>query len=134
MKITSQEEYGLRCLLRLAGAEEGHSLTIPEIAAAENGFVHSAEFPRLRNIIAIKGDSPPSLLLWDEMVARGRAVSDAELTACSEKLNAGQPINIQLLGRAWDDDKLVGMAYAFEEIANAAGHGHVEATSAPPLK
>jgi amidase len=47
--------------------------------------------------------------------------------------NNGQPINIQLLGRAWDDDKLVGMAYAFEEIANAAGHGHVEATTAPPL-
>src|SRR6516162_9973313 len=35
MKISSQEEYGLRCLLRLAGADEGHSLTIPEIAAAE---------------------------------------------------------------------------------------------------
>ena len=47
--------------------------------------------------------------------------------------NHGQPINIQLLGRAWDDDKLVGMAYAFEEVANAAGHGHVEATTAPPL-
>jgi amidase len=47
--------------------------------------------------------------------------------------NHGQPINIQLLGRAWDDDKLVGMAYAFEEIANAAGNGHVEATTAPPL-
>jgi amidase len=47
--------------------------------------------------------------------------------------NHGQPINIQLLGRAWDDDKLVGMAFAFEEIANAAGRGHVEATTAPPL-
>jgi Rrf2 family iron-sulfur cluster assembly transcriptional regulator len=34
MKISSQEEYGLRCLLCLA-AEEGKSLTIPEIAAAE---------------------------------------------------------------------------------------------------
>jgi amidase len=45
----------------------------------------------------------------------------------------GQPINIQLMGRAWDDDKLVGMAYAFEEIANAAGHGHVEASTAPRL-
>ena len=45
----------------------------------------------------------------------------------------GQPINIQLLGRAWDDDKIVGMAFAFEEIANAAGRGHVEATTAPPL-
>jgi amidase len=46
----------------------------------------------------------------------------------------GQPINIQLLGRAWDDGKLVGMAFAFEEVANAAGHGHVEATTAPPLR
>jgi amidase len=47
--------------------------------------------------------------------------------------NHGQPINIQLLGRAWDDDKLVGMAFAFEEVANAAGQGHVEATTAPAL-
>ena len=35
MKITSQEEYGLRCLLRLARARISHSLTIPEIASAE---------------------------------------------------------------------------------------------------
>lgn len=35
MKITAQEEYGLRCLLCLARAEEGHSLTIPDVAAAE---------------------------------------------------------------------------------------------------
>jgi Rrf2 family protein len=33
MKITSQEEYGLRCLLRLARA--GGPLTIPEVASAE---------------------------------------------------------------------------------------------------
>lgn len=34
MKITAQEEYGLRCLLRLAAAEP-ESLTLPEISAAE---------------------------------------------------------------------------------------------------
>ncbi len=34
MKITAQEEYGVRCLLHLARAD-GQSLTIPEIAAAE---------------------------------------------------------------------------------------------------
>lgn len=34
MKITAQEEYGLRCLLQLARATAGHA-TIPEIAAAE---------------------------------------------------------------------------------------------------
>ena len=36
MKITAQEEYGLRCLLRLAKAPPGQSLTIPEVAAAES--------------------------------------------------------------------------------------------------
>jgi amidase len=45
----------------------------------------------------------------------------------------GQPINLQLLGRAWDDAKLVGMAYAFEQFANAAGNGHVTPTTVPAL-
>jgi Rrf2 family protein len=35
MKITAQEEYGVRCLLRLARVGEGQALTIPEIAEAE---------------------------------------------------------------------------------------------------
>ena len=48
--------------------------------------------------------------------------------------NHGQPIDVQLLGRAWDDDRLVGMAYAFEHSANAAGSGHVAASTVPALK
>jgi Rrf2 family protein len=35
MKLSAQEEYGLRCLLRVAGAESGESVAIPTIAAAE---------------------------------------------------------------------------------------------------
>jgi Rrf2 family protein len=35
MKLSAQEEYGLRCLLRVASAGEGHSVTIPEIGHAE---------------------------------------------------------------------------------------------------
>jgi Rrf2 family iron-sulfur cluster assembly transcriptional regulator len=36
MKVTSTEEYGLRCLLQLAHVYEGgHSLTLPEIASRE---------------------------------------------------------------------------------------------------
>lgn len=34
MKITAQEEYGLRCLIRLSEAD-GQSLTLPDLAAAE---------------------------------------------------------------------------------------------------
>jgi Rrf2 family protein len=35
MKITAQEEYGLRCLLKVAQASDGNSFTRHEIAAAE---------------------------------------------------------------------------------------------------
>jgi Rrf2 family protein len=35
MKLSAQEEYGLRCLLRVASAGAGGSVTIPEIARAE---------------------------------------------------------------------------------------------------
>ncbi len=35
MKLSSQEEYGLRCLLRVGRAGEGGSLTIPELSRAE---------------------------------------------------------------------------------------------------
>ncbi|MCC6294112.1 MAG: Rrf2 family transcriptional regulator [Bryobacterales bacterium] len=35
MKLSAQEEYGLRCLLHLAKRGEGASLTIPEISSAE---------------------------------------------------------------------------------------------------
>jgi Rrf2 family protein len=35
MKLSSQEEYGLRCLLHLARIPPGQSMTIPEISLAE---------------------------------------------------------------------------------------------------
>jgi Rrf2 family protein len=35
MKLTSQEEYGLRCLLRVGREGAGGSLTIPELARSE---------------------------------------------------------------------------------------------------
>jgi len=35
MKLSAQEEYGLRCLLRIAREGEAGSLTIPEISQAE---------------------------------------------------------------------------------------------------
>ena len=41
MKLSSLEEYGLRCLLQLARQEPGGSLTIPEISQAEGISTHN---------------------------------------------------------------------------------------------
>lgn len=46
----------------------------------------------------------------------------------------GEPVAIQLLGRAWDDDELVGMAYAYEQRANAADDGRVLPDTVPALR
>jgi len=35
MKISAQEEYGLRCLVQLANLKDGESLTLPQIAERE---------------------------------------------------------------------------------------------------
>jgi Rrf2 family protein len=35
MKLSAQEEYGIRCLIHLARIPEGESMTIPEISQAE---------------------------------------------------------------------------------------------------
>ena len=40
MRFTSQEEYGLRCMLQLARHEENGSLTIEEIARNESLTIH----------------------------------------------------------------------------------------------
>ncbi len=48
MQLTSQEEYGLRCLLRLAEAGPGEILSIHEIARAEGiSMPHAAKLLRI---------------------------------------------------------------------------------------
>jgi Rrf2 family transcriptional regulator, iron-sulfur cluster assembly transcription factor len=42
MKISAQEEYGLRCLLQLALLSDGDSLTLPQIASREGISVANA--------------------------------------------------------------------------------------------
>jgi len=49
MKFSSQEDYGLRCLLRIARLGEGGSLTIPEISQAEG--ISSAYVAKLMRIL-----------------------------------------------------------------------------------
>ena len=48
MKLSTQEEYGLRCLLQLARAKPGRTLTIPEVSRAEGlSTAHVAKLLRI---------------------------------------------------------------------------------------
>lgn len=53
MKLSAQEEYGLRCLLHMAGRGAGASLSIPEISRAEGLSIPNVA--KLMRILRIGG-------------------------------------------------------------------------------
>lgn len=53
MKFSSQEEYGLRCLLRIAKVSPAEGLTIPEISSAEG--LTQANVAKLLRILRMGG-------------------------------------------------------------------------------
>lgn len=53
MKFSSQEEYGLRCLLRIGKATAPNGLTIPEISAMEG--LSSANVGKILRVLRIGG-------------------------------------------------------------------------------
>jgi len=53
MKFSTQEEYGLRILLRIARDANGKGLTIPEISTAEGMTIHNTA--KLLRILRIGG-------------------------------------------------------------------------------
>lgn len=62
MKLSAQEEYGLRCLLHMARLEDGQSLSIPEISKAEGLSVPNvAKLMRLLRlgglVVSVRGQS-----------------------------------------------------------------------------
>jgi fatty-acyl-CoA synthase len=68
---------------------------LPEIDQAKDGQVSSTKFAKLRRVVAIKGQSPPGLLRWDEMLARGSAVPQTEIDRIGQTLKPQDAINIQ---------------------------------------
>jgi fatty-acyl-CoA synthase len=67
----------------------------PEISAAEQGRVSSERYPRLRYVVAMKGESPEGTLRWDEFIALGQAISDEQLASAWAVVRPEEPINIQ---------------------------------------
>ena len=89
MKITAQEEYGLRCLLQLARVPQGHIMSVKDIATKEG--LSSAYVEKLLRILArsalvhslrgLKGgyilNRPPSSVTLGEVI---RALGTVQTT------------------------------------------------------
>jgi amidase len=100
---------------------------IPGTATPSPGAIDALAYPGLRSDISLndggssafgRGD-PPSNSAGTPTVAFPAGVNDH-----------GEPLNLQIIGRAFDDAKLLGYAYAYDQVA----HGHVLPTTAPALR
>tara|TARA_Y100001934_G_C12269773_1_gene734291 strand:- start:276 stop:737 length:462 start_codon:yes stop_codon:yes gene_type:complete len=101
MKLSSQEEYGLRCLLHLARYEFGTSLTIPEISQGEGishhnvgkmlrilrqgGFVESERGQHGGYVLA---RAPEHIVVADVLNALGGRLFDSNF--CEQHSGAGE--------------------------------------------
>ncbi len=72
---------------------------VPELATSQAGQLSASNFPCLKNIIYVPKDpnesTPPGMFSWNELMARGDAVSDEELRAAQANTAPGDVINIQ---------------------------------------
>ncbi|HWR87932.1 MAG TPA: AMP-binding protein, partial [Acidiferrobacterales bacterium] len=75
---------------------------IPELKAGTPTELQSKDFPQLRRIALFDPVQPqktarphPGFLLWQEVIAAGATVTDAQLDAATQALDIDDPINIQ---------------------------------------
>ncbi|MDZ4820145.1 MAG: AMP-binding protein [Planctomycetota bacterium] len=67
----------------------------PELAHSKPGELHSENFPKLRTVVAIHGETPPGAIHWNDMMQRGLEVPYDSLQSSAELLRPTDPINIQ---------------------------------------
>jgi fatty-acyl-CoA synthase len=67
----------------------------PELARGTPGKLEAAEFPKLRWVVALKGQTPAGAISWSDLVDRGRNVDASDLASAESRLRPGEAINIQ---------------------------------------
>ena len=67
---------------------------VPELAVAQPGELHSAEFPRLRQVVSFSA-AREGIRSWDDFLAGTADVAPAALAERERQLLPGDPINMQ---------------------------------------
>jgi amidase len=111
-------------------------------AAMDAGKIDAAVFPTWAQLPAINGDRNTQLIaeprpapnagptaLGSSLTFVGSSLQWPALSVPSGYLGEGLPQGLQILGRAWDEAKIVGYAYAYEQ----ATHYRRPPPTVPPL-
>lgn len=67
----------------------------PELATSQPGQLSAADFPKLRNVIALEEQAPPGGITWSDMLARAEEIPSQAVQAIARELTADLPVNIQ---------------------------------------
>lgn len=67
----------------------------PELATTAPGGLRSAEYPKLRHVVAFGEEPPAGASTWRAMLEEGKSVPPTRLDEIAKTLNPGDPINIQ---------------------------------------
>ena len=68
---------------------------IPELASFSPGQLASSQFPRLKWVITLRGDSPEGTISWPEFLAKSDTISAQQLEQSELEVQHTDPINIQ---------------------------------------
>ncbi|MCY2984306.1 MAG: AMP-binding protein, partial [Planctomycetota bacterium] len=68
---------------------------IPELAMHAPGELHCSQFPKLKWVLSLRGETPTGAISWQELLSRASTVSAKQLQAAERQLNCSDPINIQ---------------------------------------
>ncbi|MBL8827787.1 MAG: AMP-binding protein, partial [Planctomycetaceae bacterium] len=66
----------------------------PELASGTPGSAHSAEFPKLKWVVGLRGSTPAGAISWDDLLSRGQTIP-IDLSMYEKLLSADDKINIQ---------------------------------------
>jgi fatty-acyl-CoA synthase len=67
----------------------------PELSSCMPSELRSETFPRLRNVVALRGGPSPGMMTWDELIAHAENVPNGRIEEVSARLTPSDPINIQ---------------------------------------
>ncbi|OQX25520.1 MAG: AMP-binding protein [Desulfobacteraceae bacterium IS3] len=67
----------------------------PELKDCEPGKLKSAKLPMLKNVVFLGKEKHPGMFNWDDMLALGKNISDAELKALQDSMLPDEVINMQ---------------------------------------
>lgn len=100
---------------------------VPGTDTPSPGPLDAVAFPGLKSVVSLNDGGSSAFGRGDPPTNGAGAPSVAFPAGVNDH---GEPVNIQLVGRAWDDPKLLSYAYAFDLVAN----GQIESQAAPPLE